>query len=96
MLKISQNNDNRGRHLEFYFHTGIGNWFQCFLVYPGLNLSSGSGSGFRIPDSSFSICPLKTDSCVQKLLRASKNELSFAQLLAAHFMFAKKGEKFHF
>ena len=31
----------------------IGNWFQCFPVYPGLNLSSGSvsgsGSGFRIP-----------------------------------------------
>ena len=63
MLKISQNNDNRGRHLEFYSHTGIGNWFQCFPVYPGLNLSSGSssgsvsvsvsgsgsGSGFRIP-----------------------------------------------
>ena len=57
VLKISQKNDNRGRHLEFYFHTGIGNWFQCFLVYPGLNLSSGpgsgsvsgSGSGFRIP-----------------------------------------------
>ena len=55
VLKISQNNDNRGRHLEFYFHTGIGNWFQCFPVYPGLNLSSGSGSvsgsgsGFRIP-----------------------------------------------
>ena len=52
VLKISQNNDNRGRHLEFYFHTGIGNWFQCFLVYPGLNLSSGSGSrsgsGFRL------------------------------------------------
>ena len=46
VLKISQNNDNRGRHLEFYFHTGIGNWFQCFLVYPGLNLSSGSGSDF--------------------------------------------------
>ena len=33
MLKISQNNDNRGRHLEFYSHTGIGNWFQCFPVY---------------------------------------------------------------
>ena len=57
VLKISQNNDNRGRLLEFYFHTGIGNWFQCFPVYPGLNLSSapgsssisGSGSGFRIP-----------------------------------------------
>ena len=57
VLRISQNNDNRGRHLEFYFHTGIGNWFQCFPVYPGLNLSSGSGSGsvfgsgsgFRIP-----------------------------------------------
>ena len=55
MLKISQNNDNRGRHLEFYSHTGIGNWFQCFPVYPGLNLSSGSGSvsgsgsGFGIP-----------------------------------------------
>ena len=51
VLKISQNNDNRGCHLEFYFHTGIGNWFQCLLVYPGLNLSSGSGSvsGFRIP-----------------------------------------------
>ena len=29
----------------------IGNWFQCFPVYPGLNLSSVSvsGSGFRIP-----------------------------------------------
>ena len=57
VLKISQNNDNRGCHLEFYFHWGIGNWFQCLLVYPGLNLSSssgsvsgfGSGSGFRIP-----------------------------------------------
>ena len=51
MLKISQNNDNRGRHLEFYFHTGIGNWFQCLQVYPSPNLSSGSGSGseFRIP-----------------------------------------------
>ena len=55
VLKIAQNNDNRGRHLEFYSHTGIGNWFQCFPVYPGLNLSSGSGSGsvsgsgFRIP-----------------------------------------------
>ena len=56
VLKISQNNDNRGRHLEFYSHTGIGNWFQCFPVYPGLNLSSGSGSvsvsgsgsGFRL------------------------------------------------
>ena len=23
VLKISQNNDNRGCHLEFYFHTGI-------------------------------------------------------------------------
>ena len=68
MLKISQNNDNRGRHLEFYFHTGIGNWFQCFPVYPGLNFSSSSGSssvfvsgsssGFRIPDSDFSIRPV--------------------------------------
>ena len=52
VLKISQNNDNRGRHLEFYSHTGIGNWFQCFPVYPGLNLSSisvsGSRSGFRL------------------------------------------------
>ena len=67
VLKISQNNDNRGRHLEYYSHTGIGNWFQCFPVYPGLNLSSGSGSGsgsgsvsgsgsgFRIPDSGFRI-----------------------------------------
>ena len=43
----------------------IGNWFQCFPVYPSLNLSSGSGSvsvsgsgsGFRIPDSGFSIRP---------------------------------------
>ena len=55
MLKISQNNDNRERHLEFYSHTGIGSWFQCFPVYPGLNLSSESvsvsvsGSEFRIP-----------------------------------------------
>ena len=32
MRKISQNNDSRGRHLEFYAHTGIGNWFQCFPV----------------------------------------------------------------
>ena len=52
VLKISQNNENRGRHLEFYSHTGIGNWFQCFPVL-SLNLSSGSGSvsgsdsGFR-------------------------------------------------
>ena len=55
VLKISQNNDIRGRHLEFYSQTGIGNWFQCFPVYPGLNLSSisvsgsRSGFGFRIP-----------------------------------------------
>ena len=49
VLKISQNNDNRGCHLEFYSQTGIGNWFQCFPVYPGLNLSSGSGFGFWIP-----------------------------------------------
>ena len=52
VLKISQNNDNRGHHLEFYSQTGIGNWFQCFPVYPGLNLSSisvsGSRSGFRL------------------------------------------------
>ena len=45
----------------FYSHTGIGNWFQCFPVYPGVNVSSGfgsgSGSGFRIPDSCFSIRP---------------------------------------
>ena len=27
--------------------TGIGNWVQCFPVYPGLN--SSSGFGFRIP-----------------------------------------------
>ena len=66
MLKISENNDNKARHLEFYFHTGIGNWFQCFPVYPGLNFSSGSSSvfvsgsssGFRIPDSYFSIRPV--------------------------------------
>ena len=44
----------------------------------------------------FPMYKLKTGSCVHKLLRASKNELSFAQLLAAHVMFAKKGEKFHF
>ena len=62
MLKISQNNDNRGRHLEFYSHTGIGNWFQCFPVYPGLNLSSGSvsvsasGSGFRLPAFPYAPC----------------------------------------
>ena len=53
VLKIPQNNDNRGRHFEFYSHKGIGDWFQCFPVYPGLKLSSGSGSGFRIPDSGF-------------------------------------------
>ena len=59
MLKISQNNDNRGRHLEFYFHTGIGNWFQCFPVYPGLNFSSGSSSVFVSGSGSgFSIRPV--------------------------------------
>ena len=47
VLKISQNNDNRGRHFEFYSQTGIGNWFQCFPVYPGLNLSS-SNNGWRL------------------------------------------------
>ena len=45
--------------LNFISTQGIGNWFQCFPVYPVLNLSSGSGSGsvsvsgsgseFRIP-----------------------------------------------
>ena len=43
----------------------IGNWFQCFPVYPSLNLSSGSvsvsisgsWSRFRIPDSGFCIRP---------------------------------------
>ena len=49
VLKISQNNDNGGRHLEFYSQPGIWNWFQCFPAYPGLNLSSGSGSRFWIP-----------------------------------------------
>ena len=44
----------------------------------------------------FLMYKLKTGSYVQKLLRVSKNELSFAQLLTAHVMFAKKGEKFHF
>ena len=29
VLKISQNNDNRGRHVEFYFHTGIGTGFSA-------------------------------------------------------------------
>ena len=71
VLKIAHNNDNRGCHLEFYSHTRIGNWFQCFPVYPVLNLSSGSssrsvsgsgsGSGFRIPDSGFSIRPFCID-----------------------------------
>ena len=63
VLKISQNNDNRGRHFEFYSHTGIGDWFQCFPVYPGLKLSSGSGSGFRIPDSGFRILAFHTLPC---------------------------------
>ena len=59
MLKISENNDNRGRHLEFYFHTGIRNWFQCFPVYPGLNFSSGSSSVFVSGSGSgFSIRPV--------------------------------------
>ena len=61
VLKIAHNNDNRGCHLEFYSHTRIGNWFQCFPVYPVLNLSSGSGSGFWIPDSGFSIRPFCID-----------------------------------
>ena len=65
VLKISQNNDNRGRHLEFYFHTGIGNWFQCFPVYPGLNLRSDSGSGFSIrPDYTSLVRFSETTQCV--------------------------------
>ena len=51
VLKIFQNNDNRGRHLEFYSHTGIGNWFQCFPVWSQFKFR------FRIPDSGFSIRP---------------------------------------
>ena len=42
----------------------------------------------------FSDVQVKTGSCVHKLLRASKNELSLAQLLAAHVMFAKKVKSF--
>ena len=34
VLKISQNNDNRGRHLEFYFYTGIGTGFSASLFTP--------------------------------------------------------------
>ena len=64
VLKISQNNDNRGRHLEFYSHTGIGKVVTRMDTPSvvktvsgtgfgasqfGLNLSSGSGSGFGIP-----------------------------------------------
>ena len=57
MLKISQNNDNRGRHLEFYSHTGIGTgfsashftWSQFLSSGSGSGSVSGSGSGFRIP-----------------------------------------------
>ena len=65
VLKISQNNDNRGRHLEFYFHTGIGNWFQCFPVYPGLSLRSDSGSGFSIrPDCTSLVRSSETTQCV--------------------------------
>ena len=37
VLKISQ---NRGRHLEFYSHTGIGNWFQCFPYAPASRVSN--------------------------------------------------------
>ena len=86
VLKISQNNDNRGRHLEFYSHTGIGNWFQCFPVYPCLNLSSGSGSvsvsgsgsGFRIPDSCFSIRPISFIS--QKSLSYRRDLVCLAEI----------------
>ena len=44
----------------------------------------------------FPMYKLKAGSCVHKLLRTSKNELSFAQLLAAHVMFAKKRWKVSF
>ena len=36
VLKISQNNDNRGCHLEFHFHTGIGNNRELVSVLPSL------------------------------------------------------------
>ena len=38
------------------FQTPIGNWFQCFPVYPDLNLSSGSGSGSGSVSGSGSRC----------------------------------------
>ena len=54
VLKISQNNDNRGRHLEFYSHTGIGNWFQFKFRF---RFSFRFRLRFRNPDSDFSIRP---------------------------------------
>ena len=54
VLKIAHNNDNRGCHLEFYSHTRI-------VSFLNLSSGSGSGSGFRIPDSGFSIRPFCID-----------------------------------
>ena len=51
VLKISQNNDIRGRHLEFYSQTGIGNWFQCFPVQ--FKFHFRFRLPFRVPDSGF-------------------------------------------
>ena len=92
VLKISQNNDDRGRHLEFYFHKG--NWFQCFPVYPDVNLSSGSdsdsgsgsgcgsvsgsGSGFRL----FHTPVVARLSCWTKIFCASHKNVSSVFSLA--------------
>ena len=89
MLKISQNNDNRGRHLEFYFHTGIGNWFQCFPVYPALNLRSssvsGSGSGFRILAFPYAMVTGQIEPCIIRGRR----------LIGGCAYFSKHGNCFH-
>ena len=69
------------------FQTPIGNWFQCFPVYPDLNLSSGSGSGsvsgsgsrFRIPAFPYAPCAHQARTLARtQAWRAPKNHQAFS------------------
>ena len=86
---LNDNNDNRGRHLEFYFHTHgyIGNWVQCFPVYPGLN--SSSGSGFRLP--AFPYAPDFSFTCIFPFLW-----LLYCEVLMMLDMLVCNSKKFQF
>ena len=53
VLKIPQNNDNRRRHLEFYFHTGIKKLVSVLPSFARSQFKFRFRHQFRIPDSGF-------------------------------------------